>query len=216
MRSIVLFLTILSLVPARAADPPPYQPVAGPFESKPSPRVERRGSRRIVPVKIYYPRETNGPLPVVIFSHGLGGSREGYAYLGRAWASAGYVSVHLQHPGSDTAVTKGGMATMKAAATPKSAVDRTLDVKFAIDQLTKMNEFDKVFKSKLDLTKVGMSGHSFRGPDNDGGLGPASGASKSQQRRPPDQSRHSMSSPVPLTARGWTKHSARSRSPACI
>ena len=39
--------------------------------------------------------------PVVLFSHGLGGSREGYGYLGSYWAAHGYVAVHLQHIGSD-------------------------------------------------------------------------------------------------------------------
>jgi predicted dienelactone hydrolase len=44
-----------------------------------------------------------GPFPVIVFSHGLGGSREGYKYLGRHWASYGYVAVHVEHLGSDTA-----------------------------------------------------------------------------------------------------------------
>src|SRR2546423_15576637 len=52
---------------------------------------------RKVPVKIYFPKSGNAAFPVIIFSHGLGGSREGYEYLGRHWASHGYVSVHLQH-----------------------------------------------------------------------------------------------------------------------
>ena len=38
---------------------------------------------------------------MIVFSHGLGGTRDGYEYLGRHWASYGYVSVHLQHKGSD-------------------------------------------------------------------------------------------------------------------
>jgi predicted dienelactone hydrolase len=59
---------------------------------------------RDVPVKLHYPKTGAGPFPVIIFSHGLGGSRDGYEYLGRHWASHGYVSVHLQHKGSDTAV----------------------------------------------------------------------------------------------------------------
>jgi predicted dienelactone hydrolase len=50
---------------------------------------------RDVPVKIYYPKDLGGPVPVVIFSHGLGGSREGYEYLGRHWAGCGFVSVHV-------------------------------------------------------------------------------------------------------------------------
>ena len=34
-----------------------------------------------MPVKIYYPDGTGGPFPVVIVSHGLGGSRDGYEFL---------------------------------------------------------------------------------------------------------------------------------------
>ena len=37
---------------------------------------------RKVPVKIYFPKSGNGPFPVILFSHGLGGSRENYEYLG--------------------------------------------------------------------------------------------------------------------------------------
>ncbi len=59
---------------------------------------------RPVPVKIYYPKTGKGPFPVIVFSHGLGGSRESYEYIGRHWASHGYVSVHVQHLGSDDAV----------------------------------------------------------------------------------------------------------------
>ena len=54
-----------------------------------------------MPVKIYYPVDLSEPAPAVIVSHGLGGSREGYAYLGRHLASHGYVVVHVTHLGSD-------------------------------------------------------------------------------------------------------------------
>jgi predicted dienelactone hydrolase len=37
---------------------------------------------RDVPVKIYYPATGAGPFPIIIFSHGLGGNREGYEYHG--------------------------------------------------------------------------------------------------------------------------------------
>ena len=70
--------------------------------------------QREVPVKLYYPKTGEGPFPVLIFSHGLGGSRDGYEYLGQHWASHGYVSVHLQHKGSDTAVWKGQLRPMEA------------------------------------------------------------------------------------------------------
>src|SRR5437867_10421359 len=98
---------------------------------------------RAVPSKIYYPKNGDGPFPVILFSHGLGGSREGYEYLGRHWASHGYVSVHLQHKGSDSAVWQGTASPLealrKAVADPSNAVNRPRDVSFALDELAKLN-----------------------------------------------------------------------------
>jgi predicted dienelactone hydrolase len=122
---------------------------------------------RKVPVKLYIPKSGNGPFPVIVFSHGLGGSREGYEYLGRCWASHGYVSVHLQHPGSDSTVWGNSPMTeampnlRKAAANLDNAANRPLDVSFAIDQLEKLNLEDSPLKGRLDLARVGMAGHSF-------------------------------------------------------
>ena len=120
---------------------------------------------RDVPVMIYAPKDAKGPFPVIVFSHGLGGSRESYVYLGRHWASHGYVCVHLQHAGSDAAVwrdSKEPVADLKKAiANVANAVNRPLDVRFALDQLEKMNKDDETFKGRLDLDHVGMAGHSF-------------------------------------------------------
>jgi len=122
---------------------------------------------RTVPVKIYYPDAPEGKFPVIVFSHGLGGSREGYSYLGQFWASFGYVCVHLQHVGSDNSVWQGlapdeVMPAMRKAATlPANVLNRPLDVTFAIDQLDKLNQDDPVFKGRLDLDHLGMAGHSF-------------------------------------------------------
>jgi len=53
---------------------------------------------RQLPLKIYYPKqERAGGYPVVIFSHGSGGSKDGYSYLGRFWAENGYVVIHVTH-----------------------------------------------------------------------------------------------------------------------
>lgn len=122
---------------------------------------------RHVPVKIYFPQTGIGPFPVIIFSHGLGGSREAYEFLGRYWAERGYVSVHLQHLGSDAAVWQDTPATnlmtnmRKAAANLDNVSNRPLDVSFAIDQLEKWNREDSPLKNRLDLARIGMAGHSF-------------------------------------------------------
>src|SRR5439155_6559666 len=98
---------------------------------------------RDVPVLIYAPRSGAGPFPVIVFSHGLGGSRDGYAYLGRHWASHGYVSVHLQHLGSDNAVWEGAQPSeimqrlRDSAMNLENAANRPKDVSFAIDELEK-------------------------------------------------------------------------------
>jgi predicted dienelactone hydrolase len=120
---------------------------------------------REVPVKIYYPEEENGPFPVIVFSHGLGGTREGYEYLGRHWASYGYVSVHLQHKGSDDSVWKGKSKPLEvlreSLKDPSTSANRPGDVKFAVDQLEKLNSEKLPLKDKLDMKRLGMSGHSF-------------------------------------------------------
>lgn len=132
-------------------------------------RAEWRDAKRDreVPVKLYAPKAGNGPFPIVIFSHGLGGSREGYEYLGQYWAAHGYVSVHLQHAGSDEAVWKDAglgqrlSAMRQAVAQPRNAMDRVQDVSFAIDELTRLKATNSPWRGKLDLTWVGVAGHSF-------------------------------------------------------
>ena len=40
--------------------------------------------KRTIPVRAYLPA-TNSPAPEILFSHGLGGSREGSTFLGKHW-----------------------------------------------------------------------------------------------------------------------------------
>ncbi|AKJ63739.1 alpha/beta fold hydrolase [Kiritimatiella glycovorans] len=107
------------------------------------------------------------PAPVVLFSHGLGGSREGSAYLGYHWATRGYAAVFLQHPGSDTSVWKDQpmgkrMSAMNAAASGKNFMLRVKDVPAVLDQLETWNRSEEhALAGRLDMEKVGMSGHSF-------------------------------------------------------
>ena len=125
---------------------------------------------RDVPVKIYFPKDLTKPSPVVLFSHGLGGSREGYEYLGRHWAGCGFVSVHLQHLGSDDAVWKNvdpgeRMKSMQRATTSlANTFNRPRDVSFTIDQLARLNaDENTVLHGRLDLDRIGVAGHSYGG-----------------------------------------------------
>lgn len=120
---------------------------------------------RDVPVTVYLPARTSSPAPVIIFSHGLGGTRDGYAYLGRHWASNGFVSVHLQHAGSDAEILRGAKRPVEsfreAVLNPKNTVNRAKDVSFALDQLGLLNQSTGSFRGRLDLKHVGVAGHSF-------------------------------------------------------
>lgn len=120
---------------------------------------------RPVPVKVYYPVDAEDLCPIVVFSHGLGGSREGYAYLGRHWASHGYVCVHLQHEGSDDEVWRGQddarEEMQRAAKDPRNSINRPIDVSFAIDQLTHLQGQEGPLQGRLDLKRIAVAGHSF-------------------------------------------------------
>jgi len=61
--------------------------------------------RRDIPVRIYEP--AGAARGLIMFSHGLGGTRESYRYLGEAWSAHGYRVVHVQHPGSDAGIFAG-------------------------------------------------------------------------------------------------------------
>lgn len=137
---------------------------------------------RDVPIRVYLPEKqiaapNGGPAAVVIFSHGLGGSRNGSAYLGKHWAAHGYVAVFLQHPGSDESVWKdqrlaNRMSAMREAASARNLMLRLQDVPAVIDQLELWNdEANHVLEGRMDMKKIGMSGHSFGGQTTQGVCG---------------------------------------------
>ena len=127
---------------------------------------------RDIPVLLRAPAGT-GPVPAVIVSHGLGGSREGLGYLGRALAGAGYLAIHLQHVGTDDSLWRGGGAGLAAGALDvQGALDRLLDVRHALDNLP----------PRADASRLAIAGHSYgawtvqhmlgeRLPGGDRGLG---------------------------------------------
>jgi len=127
--------------------------------------VDAKRNRK-VPLKVYLPATTE-PCPVVLFSHGLGGSRNNNAYLGNYWAGHGYVAVFMQHPGSDESVWKNAernrrFAALRSAASARAALDRLSDVKFVIDQLERWSRAKgHPLAGRLDLEHIGMCGHSF-------------------------------------------------------
>lgn len=118
---------------------------------------------RTVPVRLYLPDAAPGErVPLVVFSHGLGGSRAGYAHLGRHWASEGFASLHVQHPGSDRALWRGDgpfalLRNVQAAASTGHAIDRARDLSFALDALLA----DPGLGARIDPARIAAAGHSY-------------------------------------------------------
>lgn len=124
---------------------------------------------RTLPLRVRMPERASStaPAPLVLFSHGLGGSVEAGRFWAEHWASHGIAVIHLQHPGSDASAWQGADSRADAARAMKSAVDltqflaRVADVKFVLDELARRQQAGDRLAQRLDLARIGMSGHSF-------------------------------------------------------
>lgn len=116
--------------------------------------------QRPVPVRLYWP-EGGQPVALVVFSHGIGGSRRGYRYLGEHFASRGVASLHLQHVGSDRSLWGGNpfslLGRLQDAAQEREALDRVRDLRFALDQVLA----HETFGARIDRARIAAAGHSY-------------------------------------------------------
>jgi dienelactone hydrolase len=115
--------------------------------------------QRPLPVRLYLPR-AEGPLPLMVFSHGIGGSRFGYRWLGQHLAASGIASLHPQHVGSDRQVWFGNVfeifGRLQEAAREQEALARALDVRFALDTLLQGEH-----GARIDTRRIVAGGHSY-------------------------------------------------------
>jgi predicted dienelactone hydrolase len=123
--------------------------------------------QRSIPCKIYLPSPFDSIYPVIIFSHGLGGSRNAASYLGEYLASHGYVCIHVQHPGSDESIWKDVQpdqrktSFMSSLADPENARNRFEDIPVMVKAISNMNATHSMFKGHFNLNAMGMAGHSY-------------------------------------------------------
>lgn len=104
---------------------------------------------RDVKMSIDYPTR-GGPHPLIVFSHGGGGTNRGYPGLSSHWASYGYVIVRPQH------VEPARPEDM----TVTDWRNRTGDIKFIIDSLATLAERYPELQGKIDANNIGVAGHS--------------------------------------------------------
>jgi dienelactone hydrolase len=118
--------------------------------------------QRAVPVRLYWPQPVSwtAAVPLVVFSHGIGGSRRGYRYLGEHWSSHGIASLHLQHIGSDRNLWLGNplglIGRLQDAAHEREAVERPRDLSFALDTL-----LGSALGERIDRRRIVAAGHSY-------------------------------------------------------
>jgi predicted dienelactone hydrolase len=112
---------------------------------------------RDVPLRLYAPTVVERPAPLIVFSHGLGGTRESYRYLGEAWAARGYVVAHVQHPGSDISIFNGPGTphekALRAVANLEHSHNRPQDISFVLDHLAT--------DPRVNHNAIAVAGHSF-------------------------------------------------------
>lgn len=117
---------------------------------------------REVPAKLYLPVGPlkAGAVPMVVFSHGIGGSKDGYSYLGRYFAAHGYASLHVQHVGSDRQIWLGNplsiVSRLSDAAQETEALNRVKDIKFALDHI-----LAEPVGSVINAQRLVAAGHSY-------------------------------------------------------
>jgi dienelactone hydrolase len=113
--------------------------------------------------------DAGGPQPVIVFSHGMFGSKDGYQPLVQHWASHGSVVVQPTHADSlsleSPAERRAGGALRERVRAPESASswrDRVADVVLVLDSLAGLHErVEGLGEHALDLERIGVGGHSF-------------------------------------------------------
>jgi dienelactone hydrolase len=119
---------------------------------------------RTVPARLYWPADVSpGKVPLIVFSHGIGGSRNGYTYLAKRWAAQGVASLHVQHTGSDRSVWRGNpfeiVNRLQAAAHESEAAARAGDTRFALDRI--LSKSEGPYARFIDPQRIVAAGHSY-------------------------------------------------------
>lgn len=119
-----------------------------------------RSRSRDVPVRLYWPQDALGEVPLLLFSHGFGGERGHASWLGRRLSAQGIACAHVQHIGSDYRVWLSGpldwgLRQLRGEMT-QERLDRVLDMQFTLDRLLQGE-----FGTRIDQGRVAAAGHSL-------------------------------------------------------
>lgn len=130
-----------------------------------------RGGREI-PYKLYTPKSAEGgpalagPYPLIVWSHGFGGNRDGAGFLSRYVAGHGYALLHITHAGTDSSLWEGRKGhpwdiLRRVSISRETTLQRFHDVTFALDAARREFTADPALAALIDFDRLGISGHSL-------------------------------------------------------
>jgi dienelactone hydrolase len=99
--------------------------------------------------------------PVVIYSHGLNGTRQWPSQMAEELASHGYVVMAPDHPDCWATEFPDGRYLARTGGTDVNG--RLKDMTFLLDELARLDQGDPLFASRLDLDRIAVSGQSAGG-----------------------------------------------------
>ncbi|MEK6320661.1 MAG: hypothetical protein AABN33_03145 [Acidobacteriota bacterium] len=104
-----------------------------------------------------------GRFPLLVFSHGNGGSRNQNTFWCDYLASHGYIIISADHTGNARwTIINGKAIVFQASERNNSAKDRPLDVSFLLDQMIRWDKgADKRFAGRIDTDHAAVTGMSF-------------------------------------------------------
>jgi predicted dienelactone hydrolase len=115
--------------------------------------------------------EQGGRCPVIVFSHGAGGSPHYLMPLARFWADHGYVCLMPTHGDSLRLLgvrqsldeVQRGQVVSDSLCDWKNWQERPLDVSFLLDSFSDLEQQTPELAGRLDYLRVGIAGHSLGG-----------------------------------------------------
>ena len=122
--------------------------------------------KKDLPLTVRYPKG-EGPFPVIVFSHGAGGSGKDYLSLVEHWVRSGYVCLQPTHGDSrdlrGERDEEGGFLEWirREIEDPAALENRAKDVSFAIDSIAAVEDRVPDLRGKIDRARIGVGGHSF-------------------------------------------------------
>jgi dienelactone hydrolase len=117
-----------------------------------------------LPIAVTYPKDAKGKLPVIVWSHGMYGTRNTYKPLVDALAGNGYVVIQPSHGDSVERMTpeqRRALVARPNTGATHSWDERPGEVSLCLDSFGMIEGNIPALKGKLDPERIGVGGHSF-------------------------------------------------------